>query len=444
MVPTGLASLTARGTGLISGGLAAFLIAFYTLHLLMFAVGVLVLSFVAAEYFSFAWSTRGFGPSWFRVERFEAPNRVNRRAFGLMGLRLHHEGRSSFYAEVWDFFPQTFQMVAGSPRLLTWWAPGEDLNLVYGFRPFRRGVYFLGPTVVVAHDAFGLAYRAIHLNTHHELTVVPSSSSMPTGHLAMRLRTKYIGTTVLRQRGYGTEFRSLREYHSTDDFRSIAWKHSTKGKLYVKEFEQEMRQDFLILLDSGPLMGAGRLGEDAMDIAVDAATLMTNYIMNSEDRIGLLAYPSDPLLYLPPKRGARNISQLLQTLAVVNSGRGRFDLELALDFLSRTLEDRTHVFAFASAQPPTRGLLDSYAKFTARGHKLYLFSPELFAMYPPPATETKQRTLALAQTMDGTHSREVLRALRSLGIPVVPYDRRGATVKVLSLYSTLRAWGAAR
>lgn len=440
---TGLATLSGRGTGLISGGIISFFLAFYTLHLLLFAVGFLVIAFVAIEYLTFAWSTRGFSENWFRLERFEASKRVNRKALGLMGLRLIHDGTTPFYAEVWDSYPQTFRMVAGSPRVLTWWAPGEDLRVVYGFRPYRRGAYNLGPTYILAHDAFGLAYRTLLIDSRHEVTVLPSSPSMPSGHLAMRLRTKYLGTTVLRQRGYGTEFRSLREYNGGDDFRSIAWKHSTKGRLFVKEFEQEMRQDFLILLDTGSFMGAGRLGEDAMDIAVDAATLLTSYILNGEDRIGLLAYPTDPIVYLPPKRGPRNVAQVLEAMALINAGRGHFDLPKAMDYLTKRLDDRTHVFAFASALPPSRALLDSYARFAARGHRLYLFTPELFAMYPPLPSPTDQQTLALAQSAEALRARETIHLIRSVGIPVIPYDRRGATVKVLNLYSTLKAWGAA-
>ncbi len=437
------ATLSGRGTGLISGGLISFGLAFYTLHLLLFAAGFLIVAFVAAEYLNFAWSTRGFSKEWFRLERFEASKRVNRKALGLMGLRLIHEGHTAFYAEVWDSYPQTFRMVTGSPRILTWWNPGEDLRVVYGFRPYRRGAYTLGPTFILAHDAFGLAFRTLVLDSRHEVTVLPSNASMPSGHLAMRLRTKYLGTTVLRQRGYGTEFRSLREYHASDDFRSIAWKHSTKGRLFVKEFEQEMRQDFLILLDTGSFMGAGRLGEDAMDLAVDAATMLTSYIMNGEDRIGLLAFPTDPLVYLPPKRGPRNVARVLEEMALINAGAGHFSLPGALDLLSRRLEDRTHVFAFAAAQPPTRALLTSYSRFAARGHRLYLFTPELFAMYPPLPTENDQRTLAMAQSVEGTFARQTQHLIRSIGIPVISYDRRGATVKVLNLYSTLKAWGSA-
>lgn len=438
------ATLTPRGSGLVAGGLISFLIAFYTLHLLLFTIGVIAISFVVAEYLSFCWSTRGFSPGWFGASRFDSPNRVNRKSLGANGMTLSHEGRAAFYAEIWDSYPQTFKVVGGSPHLVTWWAPGESLTIAYAFRPYRRGTYSLGPTVVTAHDAFGLAFKTTTLATGRDLTIVPSVATMPMGNIATRLRTKFLGTTILRRRGYGTEFRSLREYTTSDDFRTIAWKHSTRGKMYVKEFEQEMRQDFLIMLDTSARMGAGRLGEDALDIAVDAATVMTNYVMKREDRIGLLAYSNKEATFLQPQRGARNIFDMMRIMAVVNTTNAEFDLESSLAYLTKNLKDRTHVFAFATASPPTTKLVHTYAKFVAKGHKIYLFTPETFVMYPPYDDFVAERTVALAQSVDLYRSRETVRALRGLGIPVVTYDSRGATTKVLSLYSMLKTWGWAK
>jgi uncharacterized protein (DUF58 family) len=426
------------------GGLLSLLIAVYTLHLLLFTLGILTISFVAAEYLSFSWSTRGFSQDWFKADRFEAPERVRRKALGTVALRLMHSGPSPFYAEIWDSYPQTFRMVEGSPHLVTWWAPGDAVTLVYAFRPYRRGAYSVGPTVIVAHDAFGFAFRRTYLSTNYDLTVVPSVPPVSMGNFGLRLRTKFLGTTALRKRGYGTEFRSLRDYAPSDDFRTIAWKRSTMGRTYVKEFEQEMRQDFMVLMDVSTRMGVGRLGEDALDLAVDAATVMANYVMKREDRLGLLAYGRKEVSYLEPDRGMVNVSKMLQAMASLNTSESAFDLAGALNIITKRMRDRTHVFAFTNVTQPTRQLMDAYAKFAAHGHKLYIFSPENFAMYPPYPDESGQKIVALAQNVDSGHTMNAIRGVRSMGIAVIPYDRRGAVGKVISLYSTLRAWGWAK
>lgn len=438
------ATLTPRSTGIIGGGLLSLLLAVFTLHLLLFTLGVLVIGFVSAEYVSFSWSTRGFSPAWFQAERFEAPRHVNRKGLGAVALRLVHGGRAAFYAEIWDSHPQTMKMVEGSPHLVTWWAPGEAVTLVYAFRPYRRGSYALGPTAIFAHDPFGLAFRLTYLATVHEVVVVPSVPAVPLGQFALRLRTRYLGTTVLRRRGYGTEFRSLREYNPADDFRTIAWKRSSRGKLYVKEFEQEMRQDFLILLDASSSMGAGRLGEDALDIAVDAGTVMVNYVMKKDDRLGLLVYGTTEISYLEPKRGPENASRLLGKMAVVNAEERGFDLAAALQTLTARLHDRTHVFAFISATEPDAALQAAFAKFVGAGHRLYAFVPEPYGMYPPYPDAVGRRMLELAQYAEGSRVWAAAHGLRGMGVPVVLYDRGGAVGKVVSLYSTLRTWGWAK
>jgi len=443
-LPGTWATITPRSTGLVTGGLVSLLIAVFTLHLLLFTLGVLTISFVAAEYLAFSWSTRGFSSGWFDVERIEAPERVRRKALGTVALRLMHSGRSPFYAEIWDSYPQTFRMVEGSPHLVTWWAPGDAVTLVYAFRPYRRGSYAVGPTVIVAHDPFGFAFRRTYLADAYNLTVVPSVPPVTMGNFGLRLRTKFLGTTALRKRGYGTEFRSLREYTPADDFRTIAWKRSTMGRTYVKEFEQEMRQDFLILMDVSTRMGVGRLGEDALDLSVDAATVLANYVMKREDRLGLLAYGRREVAYIGPDRGMLNVSKIIQTMASLNTSEPVFDLEGSLKLLTKRMKDRTHVFAFTPVMPPTRQLMEAYAKFAVHGHKLYIFTPENFAMYPPYPDESGQKIIALAQNVDSSHNAYATRGVRSMGIAVIPYDRRGAVGKVISLYSTLRAWGWAR
>jgi uncharacterized protein (DUF58 family) len=443
-MPGTWATITPRSTGLIGGGLVSLLVAMFTLHLLLFTLGIITIAFVAAEYLSFSWTTRGFSPTWFQAERLEAPEHVKRKALGTIALRLTHGGRSAFYAEIWDSYPQTFRMVEGSPHLVTWWAPGEQVTLVYAFRPYRRGKYAVGPTAVLAHDAFGFAFRLTYVATAYDMTVVPAVPSVAMGNFALRLRTKFLGTTALRKRGYGTEFRSLRDYSPSDDFRTIAWKRSTRGRIYVKEFEQEMRQDFLVLLNVSTNMGMGRLGEDALDLAVDAATVMANYVMRKEDRIGLLAYGRREVSYVPPERGMQSVSMLVNEMAILNPVDSSFDLVGALRSATKHLTDRTHVFAFTVVAPPTREFLDAYTKFTAHGHKLYIFTPDCYTMYPAYPDDDARKILGLAQGVTSRFQSESVRAMRNLGIPVIQYDRQGAIGKVISLYSTLRAWGWAR
>src|SRR5579875_1757133 len=179
--------ITRRGWGAVAGGLFGLLAAFFTLNLLLFLIGVVILSFVAAELLAFAWATRGFSAEWFTVQRSDTTTQVASRGSTTMRLRLRNGGRCSFWAEIYDSLPDSFQVLAGSPRLLTWWGSGEELTLAYVVRPLARGQHAMGPTLVVAHDSLGLAFRAAALSGQHSVTVTPAGPQVGLGHYGAKL-----------------------------------------------------------------------------------------------------------------------------------------------------------------------------------------------------------------------------------------------------------------
>lgn len=436
--------LSPQGAGIIGGGVAILGLALYALNILLFVVALLAIAFVAVEYLLFAWSTWGFGPDWFAARRDGVLSRVDVSGTGSVGLTLAHRGPRGFYVEVFDSYPDEFDMLAGSPRLRTYFAPQERVTLFYVFRPSTRGLYTVGPTTVVAHDALGLAFRSIELDTRANLFVTPSRPSLGLGASFARLRTRFLGTQALRRRGYGTEFRSLREYLPTDDYRTIAWKRSGKGKLFIREFEQENRQDFLVLLDASTSMAVGVPGSTALDKAVEATQVLAAYVGRREDRIGLLAWASGPTTYVPPGRGPNHISVLSRSLAAVQAENKPFRGEGALDFLREKLRSRTHVFLFTGLADPSEPFRVAYGRFSAKGHKLYAFTPSVPSFYPPLPRTIDQRLFELAKELDARRMNVATTSVRALGIPLFPYERRGAVDPVVELYASVRSWGFAR
>ena len=436
--------LTPVGTGIIGAGVAILGLALYTLNILLFVVALLAIAFAGVEYLLFCYSTRGFGPEWFAARREGVLSRVDVQGTGSAGLTLALKGPRGFYAEIFDGHPQDFEVVAGSPRLSTYLGAGEEATLFYVFRPRTRGLYTVGPTTVVAHDALGLAFRSIDLDTRANLFVTPARPSLGLGAAFARLRTRFLGAQALRRRGYGTEFRSLREYLPTDDYRTIAWKRSGKGKLFIREFEQENRQDFLVLLDASATMSVGIPGQSALDKAVEATQVLAAYVARREDRIGLLAWASGPKAFVEPGRGPNHVSLLSRALAGVQPEGQPFRGDLAMEFLREKLRTRTHVFLFTGLSDPTDPFRAAYSRFTAKGHRLYAFTPSVSSFYPPLPEGLDQRVLALSQELEARRMTIATTAIRGLGIPLFPYERRGAVDPVVELYASVRSWGFAR
>jgi uncharacterized protein (DUF58 family) len=125
---------------------------------------------------------------------------------------------------------------------------------------------------------------------------------------------------LLRQRGQGKEFESLREYREGDEYRDICWTAAARrGKLVTKIHQTERSQAVWIVLDSGRLMRTRTEGYSKLDHSVDAALALAQLAMYSGDRVGLLGYGRKINQRVAPGRGAGHLRNLLEQLAVARA-----------------------------------------------------------------------------------------------------------------------------
>jgi uncharacterized protein (DUF58 family) len=125
---------------------------------------------------------------------------------------------------------------------------------------------------------------------------------------------------LLRQRGQGKEFESLREYREGDEYRDICWTAAARrGKLVTKVHQTERSQPVWIVLDSGRLMRARTEGYSKLDHSVDAALALAQLAMYSGDRVGLLGYGRKINQRVAPGRGAAHLRNLLEQLATARA-----------------------------------------------------------------------------------------------------------------------------
>ncbi len=434
-----------RGWEGIAAALGALLIGLYALNPVLELVAVAMSAFVLTEMLVFEWRFRDFGPERFRSARSAGPRRLPTDGDLATSVELIYPKGPGFQAEIYDVVPEAFDVVKGATGVRTWIAPGSTVRLSYTTRPRVRGAYQQGPTVVVARDAFGFCYRATTIRTERPLMVVPPNIAGRLGSLGLALFTRFQSGLSIRRRGYGTEFRALRPYQPSDDIRHVAWKRSTMTNMVVREFDQESRQEFLLALDLTTAMDAGRWGRNALDVSVEAAALLTHLIgRGGEDRIGLLTFADGVFQYVPPGRSPAHLRRIIDNLALAAHRPGSCPLPALLAEVTRRLRYRTHVFVFTASEPSLDGLGRAYASLRAHGHRPYIFLPDRSAFYPDPTTDGSGRPMAWARDEERRRFHGVLATVRSEGIPVFPFDRRGAGDRVLFAYTQIRAWGSAR
>jgi uncharacterized protein (DUF58 family) len=438
--------ISRRGWYALAAGLGAIGLATYTLSLLLIAGSFAIFVAVAVELVGFHLPAPGPSAAPFEVQRADLPQVVSPGTEAEAEVAVMYRGNRPIRAEARELLPGSLPAFKGVTTERRWWSPGETVHLSYTVRAGARGSHLLGPVAITAESPHGLAWSQWTVaGTEQPIRVVPPAPIERSHRIGPALLTRVQGRLALRHRGYGTEFRSLRPYQPSDDIRHVAWRRSRPDQLYVREFEQESRQDFVLLIDISPPMIAGVPGENALDRAVEAGSLVIAAVArNGEDRVGLMTHLNRPRQYLRPGRGEGHFRRLVENLAYLQPAEGSFDLPSALEALTRRLVTNTHILTFSALDGPFDTLHLAHARFRARGHHLYVFPPNRTGFYPPiQAGHAATRALAWAAEEEHRRLYRRISELRGEGIPVFPYDRRGAAAQVLSTYGQLRAWGMA-
>jgi uncharacterized protein (DUF58 family) len=429
--------LTPRGGGLLGAGLVVLLLAFYTLSLLLFVLGVFVTAFVVAEILLFVVATRDFAPAAFHARRVECSSIVPVHGAAFIAVRVATEVRHGAYVELFDRHSDRLAVVDGSARLLTWWAPGAEKTLAYVTTPRVRGRFELGPTVLRAHDTFGFGFKTVDLATPWTLEAIPQ---YPAYHLRRpeRFPTPIFGQSPHLARGAGMDFHSLREYVSTDDPRRIAWTRSAKDTMYVREFQRETQEEVLVLLDLGATMAAGPPSADALEKAVDAAGLAAQYSLDEDIRFGLLLFAEEVVRHLPPGRGPEHEFEIARVLAGAEVVPRSSSLAAALEYLAPRLRFPAHLLAFSALDGDGARLAQAWGALARAGHRLNVFVPDLEGIYPPLPSASSDRALRLLVHPEVERLDAVVGQLRGLGVPVARYGRAGATEGLNLVFAELR------
>jgi len=434
-VPRARVVLTPRGWGLLAGGFLALLLGALAVSPLILLIGVVVSVFAGAEVVVFAVATRWLAPDALAVRRYENTSQLPVDGLGTMAVELDRGPGAGAYVEVFDRPPEALSPVVGSPRLATWWSPGRAIRLAYAYHAERRGAYEIGPVIVVAHDPVGLAFRIATLDSRWPVEAVPQAAYWR-GDLTERLRSAPLGQVLVDLRGRGSEFRSLREYQASDDFRTIVWKRSTFERLYVRESESENRNEVALLLDSSRSMAVGLPGGDALDRAVDAAVLVARYAFSQGDHVALLVHSDQPQAFVPLGRGIDHSVAIDRALAAATCTGGAFRFGSALQLLGDRLSRPTAIFAFTAldSDPPA----EVVARLRSVGHRLYVFAPEVKAQFPPLADPFEARVIDFSSVPERVRQARAVEAVRARGIPIATYGRAGLPDLVASQFAQLR------
>ena len=263
---------------------------------------------------------------WFRLPRASAL-RVKREWHNTLSIKVVSEVEIAVTnSTARDLNISVMDELVPSPwHRLGWFslvAPARATGSVtQKFTPGERGDIPMGRVYLRYRSAFNMAERWAVADLRQTVRVYPNfeHAAKHSMYLA-RSRQIELQMRIMRLRGSGSDFESLREYREGDEIRSICWTASARrGKVVSKTFRVERSQAVWMVLDCGRLMRTRSEGYSKLDRAVDAALVLSQLALYSGDRVGLLAYGRALNQRVLPGRGAAQLRHIVEQLAVVRS-----------------------------------------------------------------------------------------------------------------------------
>jgi uncharacterized protein (DUF58 family) len=208
-------------------------------------------------------------------------------------------------------------------------------------RCLQRGRFTLGPITLTSGDPFGLFRMSRRLDSPAPATflVYPATVDVPSfapligflpGGDTMRRRTSFVTTNVS----------GVREYAPGDSFNRIHWPSTARmGRLISKEFELDPTADIWLFLDlerdvqleapapslDSPMVPMPweprrpfALAPSTVEYGITIVASLAKHFVAQDRAVGFIAYAPHREI-IPADRGERQLSKILETLAVIRA-----------------------------------------------------------------------------------------------------------------------------
>jgi len=199
-----------------------------------------------------------------------------------------------------------------------------------------RGEFRLGEIEIISGDPFGLFNMRRRIPASERMIVYPQTLGLSEFHLPVGVLTG--GDAQRRFTPHvTTNAAGVRDYVAGDSINRIHWRSSARrNKLIVKEFELDPMVDVWLMVDfsisslfdhssvqrasdTGNLIAVQhRIPASTEEYAVTVAASLAEFFLDNERALGFTAYTQTRVM-LPPERGGRQLTRILETLAIAHN-----------------------------------------------------------------------------------------------------------------------------
>lgn len=287
---------------------------------------------------SYVWAWTGV--RWLSVERSTRTGRSQVGKLAEERFVVHNRGLvPKLWLEVRDDSTLPGHLVS---RVISPLGPRKTYAWTVKTRCTQRGRFSLGPVTLTSGDPFGLFTTSIRVEELGQDTMIvyPATVDVPSfaplvgflpGGDTMRRRTPYVTTNVS----------GVRDYTAGDSFNRIHWPSTARtGRLISKEYELDPTADVWLFLDLERAAQAEQLWarhatehaqrlpwEPGPDLVLAPSTVeygitvvasLAKHFIARDRAVGFIAY-SQHREVIPADRGERQLTKILETLAVIHA-----------------------------------------------------------------------------------------------------------------------------
>jgi uncharacterized protein (DUF58 family) len=373
----------------------------------------------------------------------ESSDAVRLGEAGATTLRIANSSRRRLRARVRDAWVPSAGALPREQTITV--APGERRTVRTSLRPTRRGERRAALVTIRSFGPLGVAARQRKLAVAGSIAVLPSFASRKFLPEKLARLRQIDGAVLVRQRGQGSEFDSLREYVVGDDVRAIDWRATARaGNVVVRTWRPERDRHIVFAIDTGRT-SAARIGDEPrLDAALDACLLLAAVAARAGDRVALVAADVAVRARLGLTAGHDILPTLVNTVLGIEPALVETDPNLLATEVIRAAGKRSLVVLFTGLDGGAvdTGLMPAARSLAAR-HQLVVASvadPRLAELARTRDDAGDVYTAAAAE-LSGIQRRDVAERLGRLGAEIVdaPPDRFAS--KVADAYLNLKAAG---
>src|SRR2546423_7510382 len=154
-----------------------------------------------------------------------------------------------------------------------------------------------------------------------------------------------VGAYLSHFKGRGMDFEELRDYIPGDDVRDIDWNVTFRmGRPFVKRFREERELAVILAVDVSASGSFGSTRRSKREFAAEIAATLACSAARSSDKVGLLLFTDQVELFLPPRKGRRQILRIIREMLAFEPKHRGTSLPAALAYLTHVLNRRSIVF----------------------------------------------------------------------------------------------------